>query len=163
MVAGTSVEWAPWLILTKSAIFVFKMPDFVKVNFSEPHFRWWYTEETMSRFGSCNEGYRFRRGAPDAGARKVGAPEAIGGTKACCGFAAGRGVGRALARHVLAAAAEDGYRAMQFNAVVETNRSAVRLWESLGFRIIGTVPEAFALPVHGLVGLHIMYRPLTSS
>ena len=75
--------------------------------------------------------------------------------------AEGRGVGRALATHVLAAAAKDGYRAMQFNAVVETNRSAVRLWESLGFRIIGTVPEAFAHPVHGLVGLHIMYRPLT--
>lgn len=75
--------------------------------------------------------------------------------------AEGRGVGRALATHVLGAAAEDGYRAMQFNAVVETNRSAVRLWESLGFRIIGTVPEAFAHPIHGLVGMHIMYRPLT--
>ena len=76
--------------------------------------------------------------------------------------AAGRGVGRALATHVLTSAVRDGYRAMQFNAVVETNRSAVRLWESLGFRVIATVPEAFAHPVHGLVGLHIMHRPLTA-
>lgn len=76
---------------------------------------------------------------------------------------AGRGVGRALAIHVLRAAAGDGYRAMQFNAVVETNHAAVRLWESLGFRVIGTVPEAFAHPVHGLVGVHVMHRPLTPS
>jgi GNAT superfamily N-acetyltransferase len=47
--------------------------------------------------------------------------------------AAGRGVGRALAQRVLEVAAEDGYAAMQFNAVVETNEPKVRLWESLGF------------------------------
>ena len=74
--------------------------------------------------------------------------------------AAGRGVGRALATHVIEQAVHDGYRAMQFNAVVETNEAAVRLWRSLGFRVIGTVPEAFAHPVHGLVGMHIMYRQL---
>jgi len=73
-----------------------------------------------------------------------------------------RGVGRALATHVLGAAVSDGYRAMQFNAVVETNTAAVRLWLSLGFRVIGTVPEAFAHPVRGLVGLHLMHRRLTS-
>jgi len=55
-------------------------------------------------------------------------------------------------------AAADGYLAMQFNAVVETNASAIRLWESLGFTIIGTVPEAFRHPQHRLVGLHIMHR-----
>ena len=49
---------------------------------------------------------------------------------------------------------------MQFNAVVETNERAVRLWESLGFTILTTVPEAFDHPVHGLVGLHVMHRLL---
>jgi hypothetical protein len=49
---------------------------------------------------------------------------------------------------------------MQFNAVVETNTSAIRLWRSFGFQILGTVPEAFLHPVHGYVGLHIMYQPL---
>ncbi|GAA1435792.1 GNAT family N-acetyltransferase [Streptomyces thermospinosisporus] len=71
----------------------------------------------------------------------------------------GRGYGRALAEHVLAEAAAAGYRGMVFNAVVETN-PAVKLWTSLGFEIIGTVPEAFEHPRHGLVGLHIMYRRL---
>ncbi|APU17286.1 MULTISPECIES: GNAT family N-acetyltransferase [Actinoalloteichus] len=70
----------------------------------------------------------------------------------------GAGLGRALARHVLAEAEAEGYRAMQFNAVVETNRAAVRLWTSLGFEILTTVPEAFRHPEHGLVGLHVMHR-----
>ena len=74
--------------------------------------------------------------------------------------ARGRGVGRALAEHVLAAARKQGFLAMQFNAVVETNAPAVALWQSLGFSIVGTVPEAFEHPVHGLVGLHVMHRRL---
>jgi L-amino acid N-acyltransferase YncA len=72
----------------------------------------------------------------------------------------GRGVGRALGEHVLAAARADGYRAMQFNAVVETNAPAVALWRSLGFEVLTTVPEAFHHRVKGYVGLHIMYRRL---
>ncbi|GAA3784726.1 GNAT family N-acetyltransferase [Streptomyces phyllanthi] len=71
----------------------------------------------------------------------------------------GRGIGRALAEHVLAQAKTHGYRSMVFNAVVETN-PAVRLWTSLGFTVLGTVPEAFDHPRHGRVGLHIMYRAL---
>ena len=74
--------------------------------------------------------------------------------------AAGAGVGRALGEHLIAWAGEQGYRSIQFNAVVETNRVAVGLWESLGFRVIGTVPEAFDSRAHGLVGLHVMHRPL---
>ena len=74
--------------------------------------------------------------------------------------AGGRGVGRTLAHAVLDHARADGYRAMQFNAVVETNHRAVRLWQSLGFNILATVPEAFDHPTAGLVGLHIMHRVL---
>lgn len=73
---------------------------------------------------------------------------------------AGRGVGRTLARAVLDRATAEGFRAMQFNAVVETNERAVRLWRSLGFTILTTVPEAFDHPTAGLVGLHIMHRKL---
>ncbi|MFJ9582597.1 GNAT family N-acetyltransferase [Streptomyces acidicola] len=71
----------------------------------------------------------------------------------------GRGTGRALAEHVLAAAKAEGYRGMVFNAVVETN-PAVRLWTSLGFTVLGTVPDAYEHPRHGRVGLHVMYRAL---
>ena len=74
------------------------------------------------------------------------------------GSARGRGVGRALGEYALRWAREQGYAAMQFNAVVESNHAAVRLWQALGFRIVGTVPEAFAHPTLGRVGLHIMHR-----
>jgi GNAT superfamily N-acetyltransferase len=77
--------------------------------------------------------------------------------------AQGRGVGRALGEHVVAWAREAGYRAIQFNAVVETNTGAVRLWQSLGFRILTTVPGAFHHPEHGYVGLHVMYLELASA
>jgi GNAT superfamily N-acetyltransferase len=72
----------------------------------------------------------------------------------------GRGVGRALAEHVIAQAKADGFRAIQFNAVVETNVRAVKLWESLGFGILTTVPEGFHHPTDGYVGLHVMWRSL---
>lgn len=53
-----------------------------------------------------------------------------------------------------------GFRGIQFNAVVETNTAAVRLWERLGFRIVGTVPGAFRSRAHGYVGLHVMFLEL---
>ena len=74
--------------------------------------------------------------------------------------ARGRGVGRALGEYVLSWAREQGYAAMQFNAVVESNLAAVKLWQALGFQIIGTVPEAFEHARLGRVGLHIMYKRL---
>lgn len=70
----------------------------------------------------------------------------------------GRGAGRALCQDMIAWATAAGFRAIQFNAVVETNAPAVGLWTSLGFRVIGTVREAFNHPVHGYVGLHVMHR-----
>lgn len=72
----------------------------------------------------------------------------------------GEGVGHALCGHVLDQARADGYRAMQWIAVVESNTSAVRLWRSFGFQILATVPEAFRHPAHGYVGLHIMQKTL---
>jgi GNAT superfamily N-acetyltransferase len=73
---------------------------------------------------------------------------------------AGRGVGRALGEHALDWARAEGYRAMQFNAVVASNTRAVSLWRSLGFEILATIPEGFRHPTDGYVGLHVMYRPL---
>ncbi len=75
--------------------------------------------------------------------------------------ARGRGVGRALGEHAVDRLREQGYRGIQFNAVVETNTGAVRLWQALGFEIVGTVPGAFDSASRGHVGLHVMYRDLT--
>ena len=71
-----------------------------------------------------------------------------------------RGVGRALGQDMVEWAGEQGYRGIQFNAVVETNRPAVALWQSLGFQVIGTVPGAFHHVEDGYVGLHVMFRPV---
>ena len=72
----------------------------------------------------------------------------------------GGGTGRALGAYVLDWARAAGFHGMQFNAVVETNTVAVRLWQAIGFEILGTVPEAFDSRAHGRVGLHVMYRRL---
>ena len=72
----------------------------------------------------------------------------------------GLGAGRALGRRVLEEARAEGYLGIQFNAVVETNKVAVELWRSLGFRVIGTVPRGFRHPRAGEVGLLVMYREL---
>jgi GNAT superfamily N-acetyltransferase len=72
----------------------------------------------------------------------------------------GRGVGRQLDKYMIGWAGRQGYHAIQFNAVVETNVLAVRLWQALGFRILCTVPEAFDHHTNGLVGLHVMYRKI---
>jgi len=71
--------------------------------------------------------------------------------------ARGLGVGRALVVDSLDWARAAGFAAMQFNAVVEENVGAVRLYEDLGFRIVGTVPEAHQLPDGRRLGLHIMH------
>ncbi|HEX2572672.1 MAG TPA: GNAT family N-acetyltransferase [Polyangia bacterium] len=75
--------------------------------------------------------------------------------------ASGRGVGRRFAQHVLDEARGLGFRAMQFNAVVATNERAIGLWKSIGFEIVGTVPDAFRHATHGLTDIHIMYCRLS--
>jgi L-amino acid N-acyltransferase YncA len=72
--------------------------------------------------------------------------------------ARGRGVGSGLCRYALDWAKDAGYAGMQFNAVVESNHAAVKLYERNGFTVVGTVPGAFAHPTLGRVGLHIMYH-----
>jgi hypothetical protein len=53
-----------------------------------------------------------------------------------------------------------GFAGMQFSAVAESNHAAVEIYKRLGFTIVGTVPGAFAHPILGHVGLHVMYRAL---
>jgi L-amino acid N-acyltransferase YncA len=82
-----------------------------------------------------------------------------------CGYmtapwATGRGVARAMCKHSLELAKERGFRAMQFNFVVCTNERAVRLWENMGFEIVGRLPAAFMHPTLGPVDALIMYRKL---
>ncbi len=92
--------------------------------------------------------------------------QAGGGGHVCnCGYmtgaaATGRGIARRMCEHSLLVARERGFRAMQFNFVVSTNHRAVRLWQSLGFEVVGTLPLAFEHPTHGFVDAFVMFQPL---
>ena len=82
-----------------------------------------------------------------------------------CGYvtapwASGRGVARGMCQHSLERAKARGFRAMQFNFVVSSNERAVRLWQSLGFEIVGRLPAAFDHPTLGAVDALVMYRRL---
>ncbi len=94
------------------------------------------------------------------------ANQAGGGKHVCnCGYitgahATGRGIARQMCQHSLDYAKKRGYRGMQFNCVVSTNERAVRLWQSLGFDIVGRLPLAFSHPVHGYVDAFVMFQTL---
>jgi L-amino acid N-acyltransferase YncA len=70
------------------------------------------------------------------------------------------GVGRTMAVHCLHEARQSGFRAMQFNYVISTNTPAIRLWQELGFEIVGTLPGAFRHPEKGYVDVYVMFRSL---
>jgi L-amino acid N-acyltransferase YncA len=74
--------------------------------------------------------------------------------------ARGRGIGRALGEHCLNEARRLGFRAMQFNFVISTNEAAVKLWQDLGMKIVGTLPGAFRHPEKGYVDVYVMFRSL---
>lgn len=57
--------------------------------------------------------------------------------------------------------ANAGFEAMQFNFVISSNDRAVKLWRSLGFGIVGTLPQAFQLPEGRAVDVYVMYRRLS--
>jgi len=82
-----------------------------------------------------------------------------------CGYitapwASGRGIARTMCQHSVNHAKARGFRAMQFNFVVSSNERAVRLWQSMGFEIVGRLPEAFMHPALGAVDALVMYRRL---
>lgn len=74
--------------------------------------------------------------------------------------AKGRGVGERMAEYSLEEARRLGFTAMQFNFVVKSNVAAVKLWQKIGFEIIGEIPDAFDHQKNGLTNAYIMYRKL---
>ena len=88
------------------------------------------------------------------------------GSHVCnCGYlvkekARGCGVGSAMCEHSQIEARRLGFQAMQFNLVAASNLDAVKLWQKMGFDIIGTLPKAFSHRRLGLVDAHVMYKRL---
>lgn len=70
----------------------------------------------------------------------------------------GKGIARTMCVHSLIQAKERGYRAMQYNFVIKSNERAVKLWQSMGFNIVGTLPEAFQHPRLGYVDVFVMFQ-----
>ena len=73
---------------------------------------------------------------------------------------AGKGIGKAMGEHSLTEARMLGYHTMQFNIVIKSNHRAVKLWQSIGFNIIGEIPDAFNHQQNGLTNAYIMYQKL---
>jgi ribosomal protein S18 acetylase RimI-like enzyme len=116
--------------------------------------------------GPDRETFVAEEGGAIVGTYYLRANQPGGGTHvANCGYvtaavARGRGVARAMGTHSLQQARERGFRAMQFNFVIGTNEPAIRLWQSLGFAIVGRLPGAFLHPSLGYVDALVMFQAL---
>jgi ribosomal protein S18 acetylase RimI-like enzyme len=74
----------------------------------------------------------------------------------------GKGIGKEMCRFSMQEARKLGYLSMQFNIVIKTNDNAVHLWKSMGFEVVGEIPEAFLHPTKGLTNAYVMYQSLKS-
>ena len=125
---------------------------------AEIHKAW--IELPVATFVACNEAgeivgtYFIKPNQPGLGAHVCN-----------CGYvvskeAQGQGIAAQMCKHSQKLAIEMGFRAMQFNFVVATNTGAVRLWQKLGFDIVGTLPEVFQHQKLGFVDAHVMFKNL---
>ena len=155
--AGTGDHEAIWAILgpTIRAGETFALP--AELN-REEALSWW--------LAPANEVFVAEEGGNILGTYYMHPNQLGGGAHvANCGYmtaaaATGRGVGRAMGEHSLVHAKERGFRAIQFNCVVGTNECAIKLWRSLGFAVVGTLPGAFNHPEQGYVDALVMFRAL---
>ena len=77
---------------------------------------------------------------------------------AVASHARGNHIGSLLVTDCLQQAKALGFRILQFNAVVESNRAARHLYERLGFRQLGTIPGGFRLNDETYVNICPYYR-----
>ena len=89
------------------------------------------------------------------------------GSHVCnCGYmvsdlARGKGLATKMCVHSQARALELGYKAMQFNYVASSNKGAIRLWQKLGYEIVGNLPKAFDHPQLGFIDALVMFKTLS--
>lgn len=116
--------------------------------------------------GSDKETFVAEQAGTVVGTYYIRPNQAGGGGHVCnCGYMTdpkltGRGIARRMCEHSLEYARSRGYRAMQFNFVISTNERAVKLWQLLGFEIVGRLAAAFWHPAQGYIDAYVMYRML---
>lgn len=153
---ASSADWpAIWPII--AAVVAPGTTYTLEPEVSEPDARTYWTGEGLTTYVAIHAGQVVGTYAMRANQRGLGAHVANAGFMVHPD-AEGKGVGAAMGNHAMAQARARGFLAMQFNCVVSTNQRAIRLWESLGFFIVGTVPRAFRHPSQGLVDIHVMHR-----
>ena len=124
----------------------------------EETLRYWYTPE-KHRYVAVLNGeivgtFWLRANQPGRGSHVANAAYMVSSA------ARGKGVGKRMAEYSLEEAKRLGFAAMQFNFVVKSNTVAVRLWQAVGFEIIGEIPNAFRHKTNGLTNAYIMHREL---
>lgn len=127
---------------------------------AEIHKAW--VELPLATFVACNEASEVL-GTYYIKANQTG----LGAHVSNCGYvvapqAQGQGIATTLCEHSQQEAVARGFRAMQFNLVVSTNERAVRLWQKLGFAVVGTLPGAFRHQRLGYVDALVMYKQLAT-
>lgn len=117
-------------------------------------------------FGSDRETFVAEIGGKVLGTYYIRPNQLGGGRHVCnCGYMtaaghSGKGIARQMHQHSISYARQRGFKAMQFNFVVSSNVRAVRLWHSLGFETVGTLPDAFLHPNLGYIDAFVMFRTL---
>lgn len=121
--------------------------------------RIWVTSPTATYVATADDGtllgtYKLLENQPGQGSHVCN-----------CGYvvapaARGQGIASLMCEHSQTEAVRLGFRAMQFNLVVATNEVAVRLWQKLGFAIVGTLPGAFEHQTLGYVDAYVMFKKL---
>ena len=123
--------------------------DFKKYWFAE-HMKTYVAEEGSNIIGS----YYIKPNQPGLGSHIANAGYMVDPSQR------GKGIGTKMCEHSILQARNLQYRGMQFNIVVSTNSSALKIWKQFGFQIIGTTPGAFRHANLGYVDTHIMFKSL---
>lgn len=129
---------------------------------SEDQIRHTWTKVPSAIFVACDENGQV------LGSYYIKPNQPGNGSHVCnCGYvvserARGKGIATLMCDHSQATGIDLGFLAMQFNFVISTNTRALRLWQKLGYDIVGTLPHAFRHPQAGLVDAHVMYKWLAN-
>lgn len=126
-----------------------------------------FREEALSYWlGGSHSGFVAEDTNRILGTYYLGPNQLGGGAHVCnCGFATapaarGLGIARKMLSHALETAYSSGYKAMQFNFVVESNTAALKIWKDNGFVEVGRLPNAFNHPSQGFVDALVLYKTL---